>query len=539
MSSISQAKAEAKKLIKQYNKLQAEARNADSAEAARKASEADKIVSQISSLQSTITKLQARDKQRSAQLAQEKAGSVPPSDTQTSSEKPVDKAQESIEMRIAKIESAQKKNRDQINQLSRAKKELERLKNQAEENVERERRANDERLQQELNKLIEKKEAEHARLKGELSSIRSQAEKDAEMLKVQRDAARAMMEKHRQTERENLLASRSRSKNKGLWIGLGTGLTLLSLGAVALFTPIFDSVIGDFKAKLPINKPEENVHNTSLNAVKQPEKPAEPIAATPPTTTEQVKPKAVKVRAVKTYQDRLKAGGKGPVMVKLPAGSFLMGGKGSSIHQDERPQFEVSLQSFSIGRYEVTFAEYDVFAKRTGRKLPKDKGWGRGKQPVINVSWNDAVEYTRWLTEQTGHQYRLPSEREWEYAARAGISQDYYWGYKVGANNANCSVCGSDWDGRQTAPVGSFKPNDFGLYDVIGNVLEWTVTCFHSSYKNAPTGGQNWEGGDCSRRMVRSSAYRSFESSLRVTKRNKYNPKTRIDSLGFRVVRVD
>lgn len=538
MSSISQAKAEAKKLIKQYNKLQAEARNADSAEAARKASEADKIVSQISTLQSTITKLQARDKQNSAQVNPASSAAKAKTRTPTPTKSSSNEDQDSIEGRIAKIESAQKKNRDQINQLSRAKRELERLKNEAEQNVERERRANDERLQQELNKLIEKKEAEHARLKGELSSIRSQAEKDAEMLKVQRDAARAMMEKHKQTERENLLASRSRSKNKGLWIGLGTGITVLSLAAVALFTPVFDSVIGDFKAKLPLSNTEKNVHTTSLNAI---EKPEEPVKAPPikETVVEKSAPKEVKVRALKVYQDRLSAGGKGPVMLKLPAGKFLMGGKGSSIHQDERPQFEAHLQSFSIGRYEVTFAEYDVFAKRTGQKLPKDKGWGRGKQPVINVSWHDAVAYTRWLTEQTGHQYRLPSEREWEYAARAGINKNYYWGYKVGANNANCSVCGSDWDGRQTAPVGSFKANNFGLHDVIGNVLEWTVTCFHSSYKNAPTGGQNWEGGDCSRRMVRSSAYRSFESSLRVTKRNKYNPKTRIDSLGFRVVRVD
>lgn len=227
------------------------------------------------------------------------------------------------------------------------------------------------------------------------------------------------------------------------------------------------------------------------------------------------------------------------MMVKLPEGTFLMGAKDSSPYGDEKPQHKVSLQGFSISVYEITFNEYDKFAGATGRTLPNDGGWGRGDRPVINVSYDDAVEYAKWLTEQTGYQYRLPSEREWEYAAAAGTKSDYWWGYKVDRNRANCGVCGSQWDGQQTAPVGSFQPNSAGLYDTIGNVLEWTSTCYRSSYQGAPAFGNNWEGGDCSKRVVRSSSFRSPENSLRTTKREKHSPGSRINTLGFRVVRVD
>ena len=129
---------------------------------------------------------------------------------------------------------------------------------------------------------------------------------------------------------------------------------------------------------------------------------------------------------------------------------------------------------------------------------PADEGWGRGRRPVINVSWDDATAYANWLSKKTGKPYRLLSGAEYEYATRAGTQTAYPWGDAVGTNNANCHSCGSQWDARQTAPVGSFPPNGFGLYDMVGNVREWTEDCYHDTYSDAPKDGSAWiEGGNC------------------------------------------
>ena len=138
----------------------------------------------------------------------------------------------------------------------------------------------------------------------------------------------------------------------------------------------------------------------------------------------------------------------------------------------------------------MTFAEYDQFARETKRELPDDEGWGRGIRPVINVSWHDAVAFTTWLSKKTGKTFRLPSEAEWEYAARAGTTTRFYWGDSFGRANANCYKCGSPWDGQQTAAVGSFSPNPFGLYDILGNVYEWNLDTQHESYKGWSTNGK-------------------------------------------------
>lgn len=149
-----------------------------------------------------------------------------------------------------------------------------------------------------------------------------------------------------------------------------------------------------------------------------------------------------------------------PEMVVVPAGRFMMGsaeGEARS-YGDERPRHEVTIaRPFALGRYPVTFAEYDRFCEATGRKRPGDEGWGRGRRPVINVSWEDATAYCAWLSQETGKTYRLPSEAEWEYACRAGTSTAYWWGDDIGKGNANCDGCGSQWDNKQTAPVGSFE----------------------------------------------------------------------------------
>lgn len=170
-----------------------------------------------------------------------------------------------------------------------------------------------------------------------------------------------------------------------------------------------------------------------------------------------------------------------PDMVQLPAacvevGSLLMGNHAN-------PLREVCLDAFSIGRYEVTFREYDQFIEETGRARRHDMGFGREDRPVIDVDWFDAAAYAEWLSEKTGKRYRLPTDAEWEYAARgdAEFGFRYSWGSEPGENKANCRNCGSQWGGQMTSPVGSFDPNTLGLYDMHGNVWEWTSDCYSSN----------------------------------------------------------
>jgi formylglycine-generating enzyme required for sulfatase activity len=216
-----------------------------------------------------------------------------------------------------------------------------------------------------------------------------------------------------------------------------------------------------------------------------------------------------------------------------------MGSGGNSLNFDERPQHPVKLSAFAIGKYEVSFAEYDRFAVATGRSLPQDEGWGRDDRPVINVSWKDARAYAQWLTEQTGHRYRLPSESEWEFAARAGTATTYWWEGLVKVNPANCFDCGSKWDATSTAPVGSFLANGFGIHDTAGNVQEWTDDCYHPNYDGAPADGSVWQTPGCTERVVRGGSYTSPLDSVRSAKRGQYYQDTRLDNLGFRVVRAD
>jgi formylglycine-generating enzyme required for sulfatase activity len=190
----------------------------------------------------------------------------------------------------------------------------------------------------------------------------------------------------------------------------------------------------------------------------------------------------------------------------VPAGSFTMGSpefeEGRRWVREGPPHRVTIARELAVGRFALTFDEWDACVGDggcNGRK-PRDEGWGRGRRPVINVSWDDAKAYVAWLANKTGKSYRLLTEAEYEYAARPGPHTDYPWGYVVGRNNANCDGCGSQWDNKQTAPVGSFAANRFGLYDVAGNVWQWTEDCWHESYKDAPADGSAWISIDCSPR---------------------------------------
>ncbi len=207
-------------------------------------------------------------------------------------------------------------------------------------------------------------------------------------------------------------------------------------------------------------------------------------------------------------------------------------------NEDFSPAHSVQLAPFLLGVYEVTFQEYDRFAQMTGRPLPHDFGWGRGNQPVVSVSWGDAVAYTEWLSRETGHTYRLPSEAEWEFAARGGTTSSFWWGFALEPERAVCFDCGTAWDRRSPAPVGRFAANPFGLYDTTGNAMEWVADCYHATYHNAPADGRPWLDATCSERVARSGAFNKPSASMRVYARAHFSAATKLNSLGFRVART-
>ena len=232
-----------------------------------------------------------------------------------------------------------------------------------------------------------------------------------------------------------------------------------------------------------------------------------------------------------------------PELVVVPAGSFMMGSpEGEEGRFDaEGPLHEVRIDyPLAVGVYAVTFDEWDACVSDggCGRYRPDDNGWGRGARPVISVSWEDAQRYVKWLSWKTGKGYRLLSESEWEYVARAGTRTRYWWGDEIDRNRANCNECGSRWDNKGTAPVGSFSANAFGLYDVHGNVHEWVEDCWNDSYDGAPTDGSAWESEDCSLRVVRGGSWGNVPGFLRSALRIRGTTGDRVNVAGFRVART-
>jgi formylglycine-generating enzyme required for sulfatase activity len=235
-----------------------------------------------------------------------------------------------------------------------------------------------------------------------------------------------------------------------------------------------------------------------------------------------------------------------PDMVVVPAGSFTMGSPSTETvaDTDEFPQHPVTIAApFAVSKFEVTFENWDTCYELGGCRIrPDDYGWGRGDRPVIGVDWSDAQQYVAWLSKQTGKTYRLLSEAEWEYAARAGTTTAYSWGDDVkpdGKTMANCFDCGSAWDDKETAPVGSFAPNAFGLNDMLGNVWEWVEDCYHDSYDDAPKDGSAWTNGDCKEHVSRGGSWGDLpQVLLRTAFRLRTPPVNRYEGLGFRVGRT-
>jgi formylglycine-generating enzyme required for sulfatase activity len=239
-------------------------------------------------------------------------------------------------------------------------------------------------------------------------------------------------------------------------------------------------------------------------------------------------------------------------MVVLPAGAFRTEDLHGSGRAVEKPAHEVQIRrKFAIARTEVTFEEYDRFAQATDRSLPKDAGWGRGQRPVIYVSWDDASAYVNWLSEQTGKRYRLPSEAQWEYAARVGTETTRFWGddenqacryanvHDISSRQRNADFkwphhkCDDGYP--QTAPVGKLAANAFSLRDMLGNVWEWTADCWNGDYSSAPKDAGGRTGGDCSRRVMRGGSWYEERGFARSAYRYSDPIATTGSSLGFRV----
>ncbi len=258
-----------------------------------------------------------------------------------------------------------------------------------------------------------------------------------------------------------------------------------------------------------------------------------------------------------------------PEMVVIPAGEFVMGSPESEAGRraDEGPQHTVRIgKHFALGRFAVTVGDFKRYVQASGYRTAAERNpaegirawnaaerrwvWLEGtswrdpgfaqddRHPVVGVSWTDALAYVKWLGEKSGMAYRLPSEAEWEYAARAGTTTAYPWGNEPGSARAKFFGSRSEWSGKGTSPIGSFAANAFGLHDMIGNAWEWLQDCWNENYQGAPDDGGPWESGDCGRRVVRGGSWSSSPEIARAAFRDRGGPGDRLNNLGFRLART-
>jgi formylglycine-generating enzyme required for sulfatase activity len=237
-------------------------------------------------------------------------------------------------------------------------------------------------------------------------------------------------------------------------------------------------------------------------------------------------------QAQKQFQDAQKQWGRAydqglvalalPAMVQVVGGQFTMGDEAGIGDKDERPLKSLSVESFNMSQTEITFSQYDAYATANNKPLPSDEGWGRGERPVINVSWQQAQDFIKWLADKTGKDLRLPKEAEWEYAAKANRPDPFIENKNIG-NLANCEGC-YRWGNTESTPVGQFQANTFGLYDMHGNVWEWTQDC----YEGAP--------GECQKMSVRGGSWYDLPTQLRSSNRSEAGVDKQSNRIGFRIV---
>lgn len=231
-----------------------------------------------------------------------------------------------------------------------------------------------------------------------------------------------------------------------------------------------------------------------------------------------------------------------PELVVIPEGRFLMGSPAGAGTENERPQHAVTIaKRFALGRFPITRHEFALFVRATGYRVTtawRDPGFDQtDRDPVVEIGWLDAEAYVHWLADRTRQDYRLPSEAEWEYAARAGRQAEYWWGDDAALAPAYANLEGEDDGFANTAPVDSFKPNPFGLFDMAGNTWQWTADCYNDDYRGAPSDGTAWLTGDCGKRMVRGGSWYDPRSALRAANRTANLIADHDANVGFRIAR--
>lgn len=251
-------------------------------------------------------------------------------------------------------------------------------------------------------------------------------------------------------------------------------------------------------------------------------KPAAPAASAPSGTT----------RAGTPFKDCPAC----PVMIPLPAGSFVMGNNASD--PSEKPAHQVTLGApFAIGKFEVTVQQWNACVGAGRCPAIAQAPGAQATSPMRDVSWDDAQHYLKWLTVLSGKPYRLPTEAEWEFAARGGSAAAYWWGPQMAMGKANCKECGQPWSAERPAAAGSFAANGYGLHDSSGSVWEWVADCWHGNFKDAPLDGRVWDAPNCRVRVIRGGSWREGAAYMVASTRFRYDASVRQSQNGFRVAR--
>ncbi|KVZ51786.1 hypothetical protein WL18_30210 [Burkholderia ubonensis] len=262
--------------------------------------------------------------------------------------------------------------------------------------------------------------------------------------------------------------------------------------------------------------------------------PGSPAKAPPPAAA--AAPSAQQQKGVATAANEIRDCPACPAMLAVSPGTFAMGSNWGD--PSEKPAHRVTLDhSFALAKYVVTVAQWNM-CRDAGAcpRLPGDSNTAPNA-PARDLSWDDAQQYVKWLSKISGKSYRLPTEAEWEYAARGGTATRYWWGNDMRPGNANCKDCGPPWRAEAPDNVGSFAANPLGFYDMGGGVWEWVSDCWHNSYKNAPADGRSWDEPNCQVRVIRGGSWRDGASYMPVSTRFKYDSSVRYSANGFRVAR--
>ena len=502
--------AEQAKLEVEARRIAAEQQAANLAEAERKARESHHE-EELAALQAERARMQAEIEQANSELQA---------------------AKQTLETASVNNQVAERR----AHQLEEAEQEAGRLKDQARGAME-EASGEVKALEQELVQAREEaaQQAERTRKAEEQLADRIA---EAEQAKLQADTARQVAQKLRDD--AELDRQQRTGKKSPLPLVAGLVVALAAGGAAFYFVgratqpKAPDSEVATAPSE-PTAGTTPSAPVTAEPAPATPVAPSTPVVSTGPTTLPSPPPPPPP--PLSTYRDKLAGTDiSGPEMVRLPGGTFVMGSQDGS--DDERPTREVTVAPFSIGVHEVSFADYDQFVRATKRERPSDQ-WGRGSQPVINITWEDAVAYTRWLSKETGKNYRLPTEAEWEYAARGGATGAYWWPQFDDKAYAVCVDC----DYRNPNPerpvsVEKTTPNPYKLHNAAGNVQEWVEDCYMPTYDGAPTDGsaRTW---NCPTRVLRGGSYLSPKIEVRPAARARIKADARQFYIGFRVARDD